>query len=263
MFDHDLVMKASQFAALEHRDQLRRDGKTPYFSHPARVAITAMLVFGDSDMVAAALLHDVVEDCGITVQHIEAEFGMPVAAIVEALTNVKQPRLLWEQQKAADRDRLVAASPEVQQLKLLDRLDNLRELSHDWRLLPPVRPNDRAWSRRYVRESRLLAAALRPADDKQLADAVDVLCDQIDAMLPLPPLSFMSKFAASVTPTARRQLFAAITHGAKVTIESQDDAYVVGLAGGRAAGGDWRLLIEGTGDIVYATPLNVLDVIVN
>ena len=83
------VVNAFNLAEKLHNGQMRKDG-TPYISHPVAVAkILAELDF-DSEMIAAALLHDVVEDCGYTVEEIRQAFNENVANIVDAVTAIEE-----------------------------------------------------------------------------------------------------------------------------------------------------------------------------
>ena len=83
------VVNAFNLAEKLHNGQIRKDG-TPYISHPVAVAkILAELDF-DSEIIAAALLHDVVEDCGCSVEEIRKAFDENVANIVDAVTAIEE-----------------------------------------------------------------------------------------------------------------------------------------------------------------------------
>lgn len=87
----NLVMRAASFAAVAHSDQRRKDAaKTPYINHPLNVAkiLTNVGVINKS-VLAAALLHDTIEDCGVTYDQIFAEFGQTVADLVRECTDDK------------------------------------------------------------------------------------------------------------------------------------------------------------------------------
>src|SRR4051812_8681662 len=79
---------AAAFAARAHRHQIRRDDKTPYVSHVYRVAMTVRHVFGceDERVIAAALLHDTIEDTTTDYDELEERFGRDIADMVSALT---------------------------------------------------------------------------------------------------------------------------------------------------------------------------------
>lgn len=133
-----LILKAAEFARRHHEGVKRRVTGEDYIQHPARVAgRVATLPFADESLVAAAFLHDVLEDEDVqgnrvTAPELEAEFGPAVTEYVQALTNPskgsKAPRRV---RKQMDRDHLAQQGIEVRAIKLLDRIDNLREMRGD------------------------------------------------------------------------------------------------------------------------------------
>jgi guanosine-3',5'-bis(diphosphate) 3'-pyrophosphohydrolase len=126
--DVPLWQSAASFAARVHQHQTRRDGKTPYVAHVFRVALTVRDVFGCDDQVclAAALLHDTIEDTGTDFDEIAEAFGDEVARCVAALTkNMALP----EQEREAEYDtRLARADWRARLVKLADQYDNLCDL---------------------------------------------------------------------------------------------------------------------------------------
>lgn len=120
--------KAASMCAKMHKDQLRKDGETPYAAHPFRVAMTVRHEFGCSDdvAIAAALLHDVIEDTRADFDEIAEECGADVAAIVAALT--KDMRLVEHEREPAYDAGLAAADWRARLIKLGDVLDNLRDI---------------------------------------------------------------------------------------------------------------------------------------
>ncbi len=116
---------ASAFAARKHRFQLRKDQRTPYYSHVARVAMTLVCVFGCDDPVAiaAAFLHDTIEDTTTDFEDIADRFGPEVAECVAALTkNMALPEKLREAEYDA---RIARADWRVKLVKLADAYDNM------------------------------------------------------------------------------------------------------------------------------------------
>ena len=85
----NLVLKATQFAALKHCDQRRKDGKTPYIIHPISVAMILSEIgsIEDLEILSAALLHDTLEDTDTSAHELEKIFGSRVRIIVEELTD--------------------------------------------------------------------------------------------------------------------------------------------------------------------------------
>ena len=122
-----LWQKAAAFAARAHRDQLRKDGRTPYFSHPVRVAMTVASVFActDEQVLAAALLHDVIEDTTTDYDDLLKHFGRHVADIVSCLS--KDKRMVEHDREIAYDQRLAASSWEAKLIKLADVYDNLAD----------------------------------------------------------------------------------------------------------------------------------------
>lgn len=127
--DRDRVWRrAAAFAARMHANHARKDGRTPYFSHPARVAMTVRDTFGldDPDAIAAAFLHDTIEDTPADYDDIADRFGTAVADLVAALT---KNMLLPEPAREADYDqRLARADWRARLVKLADVLDNSEDL---------------------------------------------------------------------------------------------------------------------------------------
>jgi len=119
-----LWQRAAAFAARAHAGQMRADGRTPYFSHCARVAMIVASEFGCADerTLAAAFLHDTIEDTPTDYDDIERGFGKGVADCVAALTkNHALPGPVRER----DYDkRLAAASWQARLIKLADAWDN-------------------------------------------------------------------------------------------------------------------------------------------
>jgi GTP diphosphokinase / guanosine-3',5'-bis(diphosphate) 3'-diphosphatase len=130
--DTSIIVRAAEVATLAHEGQLRRSGE-PYITHPIAVAGIVADLGLDAQTVAAALLHDAVEDTGVTSDVIERDFGPSIALIVEGVT--KLDRLQFNskeaQQAATVRKMLVAMADDwrVLIIKLADRLHNMRTLS--------------------------------------------------------------------------------------------------------------------------------------
>jgi guanosine-3',5'-bis(diphosphate) 3'-pyrophosphohydrolase len=120
-----LWQEAVAFAARAHRNQLRKDEKTPYVAHVVRVTMTVAVVFGCTDETAllAALLHDTIEDTGTDFDDLEERFGRKAAEVVAALTkNAALPEK--EREEEYDR-RLAQADWRAKLIKLADTYDNL------------------------------------------------------------------------------------------------------------------------------------------
>ena len=130
--DSSSIVAAAFAAELAHRGQFRKSGED-YVTHPIAVALTVADLGLDAPTVASALLHDAVEDTGMSLAHVEAQFGPIVARVVDGVT--KLDRLEFDskeaQQAATIRKMFLAMATDwrVPLIKLADRLHNMRTLS--------------------------------------------------------------------------------------------------------------------------------------
>jgi len=93
--DRDLVLAAYEYAKEKHEGHLRRSGH-PYIEHPLAAAVTCAELQLDVPALQAALLHDVMEDCGVTRSQLVNEFGVDVAKLVDGaskLSELQRPRV--------------------------------------------------------------------------------------------------------------------------------------------------------------------------
>ena len=128
-----LVLRALAFAAQRHRDQRRRDRHaSPFVNHPIEVATLLADVGGVSDTtaLAAAVLHDVVEDTATTTEEIESVFGAAIARIVAEVTD--DPALPGVERRRQQALRAATLSPAARLIKIADKTANLRQLPNDW-----------------------------------------------------------------------------------------------------------------------------------
>lgn len=149
-----LLLDAVALAARAHHGQTRKDGITPYVSHPFRVCLIVRDLFGFDDprMLITALLHDTIEDTTTDFDDLERQFGHEIATWVSCLS--KDKRLPERQRELAYITRLQEAPWQVQVCKLADLFDNLTDLA----TLPAEK---RAHSRR--RAEQYLAALKQAA----------------------------------------------------------------------------------------------------
>lgn len=129
--DIDLVRRAYRFADEAHLGQLRNSGE-PYITHPIAVAAQCAEWKLDAQALMAALLHDAIEDCGVTKAELIERFGAPVAELVDGLTKLDKLRFNTREENQAEsfRKMLLAMARDVRVIlvKLADRTHNMRTL---------------------------------------------------------------------------------------------------------------------------------------
>lgn len=129
----DMLDRAIKFATKAHKGQVRKYTGEPYVTHPLAVMNLVQEVPHTTEMLIAALLHDVVEDTPVELDEIETKFGPVVGALVDGLTDVSRPEDGNRRtRKSIDRDRLAEQSGEVQTIKLADLIHNTYSIEeHD------------------------------------------------------------------------------------------------------------------------------------
>lgn len=145
-----LTVRAAGFAAHKHRDHTRSYTGEPYFVHLRQVADLVQLVGVREEVVAAAYLHDTLEDTACTEQELLDAFGYEVTSMVVALTDHPKEYGNRKVRKAADRIRLAAASAETQTIKLADLISNTASIAE----------HDPKFAVVYLAEKRALLAVL-------------------------------------------------------------------------------------------------------
>jgi (p)ppGpp synthase/HD superfamily hydrolase len=154
----NIVQKAQVYAMAAHASvqQVRKYTNEPYIVHPAEVAsIVASVPGATEDMVAAAYLHDVIEDTGCTFTDIHMAFGIDIATLVGWLTDVSKPEDgNRAHRKAVDREHTAQAPAEAQTIKLADLISNSRS----------IMAHDPKFAEVYLAEKRLLLQVLTKGD---------------------------------------------------------------------------------------------------
>lgn len=129
MSSHSIIEEAKKFARVKHAFQVRKYTGEPYFSHCEAVANIVRSVCDDENMIAAAYLHDVVEDCGVTIEEIKAKFGEDIASLVSDLTDVsKKSDGKRAVRKEIDRQHTAKASARAKTIKLADLISNCEDI---------------------------------------------------------------------------------------------------------------------------------------
>ena len=140
------VKLAVEFATEKHEGKVRKDTDIPYISHPIEALEIASLLTDDEDALCAAVLHDVVEDAGATVNELKELFGERVASLVSDESENKRenfpPDITWKIRKKEAIKHLEHASREAKIIALGDKLSNMRAMHRDYEKI-----GDKLWER--------------------------------------------------------------------------------------------------------------------
>jgi (p)ppGpp synthase/HD superfamily hydrolase len=158
----DIIEKAEQFAVQAHGPQKRKYTGEPYIVHPIEVSQIVRTVPHTNAMVAAAILHDVIEDTEATYDDVVVNFGVVIADLVNELTDVSKPedgnRAVM---KALDRAHLAKASADAQTIKLADIISNSKD----------IKVNDPKFAKVYIPEMKALLEVLDKGDSELMKQA--------------------------------------------------------------------------------------------
>ena len=138
-------LRAFAFAAEKHKHQTRKASTIPYIAHLMGVASLVLEAGGDEDLAIAALLHDVVEDCGGApmLQEIRHKFGERVAKVVDGCTDADTyPKPPWRERKENYVRHLKKADADTRLVSAADKLNNVRSILSDYRAI-----GESVWSR--------------------------------------------------------------------------------------------------------------------
>lgn len=183
--DTSLLDRAIIYAVRAHAGTERRGKGFPYIVHPMEAMAIVASLTADQELLAAAALHDVVEDTALTVEDIRAEFGDRVAELVEAesdkfVEGVSESDS-WRTRKQAAIDRLAEAPLEVKMIAMGDKLSNMRAIARDYAL-----QGDGLWNLFHVKDRashewhyRGLAASLRSLAGTPAYDEFERLVNQV------------------------------------------------------------------------------------
>ena len=169
--DSELLDRAIVFAVKAHHNTERRGKGFPYIVHPMEAVEIVATITSDQELLAAAALHDTIEDTDVTVEQLRAEFGERIASLVHAesdqFTEGVSEEDSWHDRKQAAIDRLAAASHDAKIVAMGDKLSNMRAIWRDYQ-----QQGDRLWQIFHVKDKashewhyRGLAASLAELSD--------------------------------------------------------------------------------------------------
>ena len=169
--DSTIFDKAAKFAVDAHANTERRGKGYPYIIHPMEAAEIVASITNDQELLAAAVLHDTVEDTDVTIEQIRAEFGDRVADLVADESEEREPNYdevaSWRSRKEAAISHLQHASHDAKIVALADKLSNIRAIDRDYQEM-----GDKLWDRFHAPNGkpdhewhyRSLAEALKELD---------------------------------------------------------------------------------------------------
>ena len=181
----ELLDRAIIFAVKAHAGTERRGKGYPYIVHPLEAVEIVATMTADQELLAAAALHDTVEDTEVTVDQIRAEFGERIAALVADESDTFEAGVpeedSWHSRKRAAIERLARASHDAKIVALGDKLSNMRAIARDyavkgdelWNIFHTKDPKDHEW------HYRGLADSLRELEDTFAFKEFESLINQV------------------------------------------------------------------------------------
>lgn len=181
----ELLDRAIIFAVKAHAGTERRGKGYPYIVHPLEAVEIVATMTADQELLAAAALHDTVEDTEVTVDQIRAEFGERIAALVADESDAFEAGVSeedsWHSRKRAAIERLARASHDAKIVALGDKLSNMRAIARDyavkgdelWNIFHAKDPKDHEW------HYRGLADSLRELEDTFAFKEFESLINQV------------------------------------------------------------------------------------
>ena len=183
--DTTLLDRAIVFAVRAHAGTERRCKGFPYIVHPMEAVEIVATMTRDQELLAAAVLHDTVEDTDTTVEQIRTEFGDRIASLVASESDTMPEGMSeedsWHARKQAAIDRLARASHDAKVVALGDKLSNMRAIARDY-----ARQGDALWNLFHVKDRkehewhyRGLAESLRELQDTFAYQEFEKLINQV------------------------------------------------------------------------------------
>lgn len=180
-----LLDRAISFALNAHSGTERRGKGFPYIVHPLEAVAIAATITPDQEILSAAALHDTVEDTDVTIEQIRTQFGLRVANLVFAETDIKivdcPEESSWHLRKQAAIERIAVASRDAKIVAMGDKLSNMRAIARDyyeqgdslWQLFHVHDRNEHEW------HYRGLANSLRELEDTFAFHEFEFLINQV------------------------------------------------------------------------------------
>lgn len=185
--DTELLDRAIIFAVRAHHNTERRGKGFPYIVHPMEAVAIVSTITPDQELLAAAALHDTIEDTDVTYEQLQNEFGTRIANLVHSESDKqvegKNESDSWHERKQFAIDRLAQASHDAKIVAMGDKLSNMRAIARDYR-----QQGDQLWKLFHVSDKQLhewhyrgLASALEELSDTFAYQEFVDLIDQVFA----------------------------------------------------------------------------------
>lgn len=153
-YEKSIVDQAIIFASKAHFGQKRKGKEVPYIVHPLEAMAIVASVTSEPELIAAAVLHDVIEDTKYTYEDLRAKFGKRVADLVETESDEevedKDHAKSWKERKIEGIEKLKNASRDVQIIALGDKLANIRDMWRDY-----ITVGEKLWERFHENDPKL------------------------------------------------------------------------------------------------------------
>ena len=147
--DSSFVDKAIIFATNAHKNTERRGKAFPYIIHPLEAMAIVATITNDPELLAAAVLHDTVEDTDVTVEQIRKEFGDRIANIVDNESVMDDGVISWKERKQTSIDHVKNSSLDSKIVALGDKLSNIRAMYNDYQDI-----GDKLWDRFHCNDKK-------------------------------------------------------------------------------------------------------------
>lgn len=153
-YENSLVDKAILFASKAHFGQNRKGKDVPYIVHPLEAMSIVASITSDPELIAAAALHDVIEDTKYTYEDLQEKFGKRVADLVKAESDEEVEDIShdksWQERKIEGIEKIKNATRDIQIVALGDKLANVRDMCRDYKIV-----GDKLWERFHENDPKL------------------------------------------------------------------------------------------------------------
>ena len=185
MFYSELINNALIFSTIAHKNQIRKNPEIeiPYIQHPVMVGFILYKAGFNDDVIAAGILHDVIEDCNVSKKELEKQFGINVSNLVEYVSE-KDKTLSWEVRKKKYIERLKIIPNEAKAISAADKIHNIQSIisciNKGTNIWPMFKRGGKAQIKRFKRMVKVLKDIWVHPILKELEEVVSILDNKIN-----------------------------------------------------------------------------------